>query len=80
MANKASDFLERNSVDGKIHVQSALLELWARQENIFSLIDELKEGLAGYAGYMEQMDNRIKKLEPTIEIFSEGEAKNILRG
>lgn len=79
MASKASEFLERNSVEGKIHVQAALLELWARQENIFELINEIKEGLAGYAGYMEHLDGRIKKLEPTIEIFSEGEAKQEIR-
>lgn len=78
--NTASAFLERNSSDGRIHVQSALLELWARQQNIFELINEMKEGLGGYAHYMEKMDERIKKLEPTIQIFSEGEAKDFLKG
>lgn len=78
--SKASEFLERNSVDSKIHVQAALLELWARQENIMELINEFKEGMAGYAGYMEHLDERLKKLEPTIQIFSEGEAKDLLKG
>lgn len=73
--SKASEFLERNSSEGRIHVQAALLELWARQQNIITLIEEIKEGLAGCAVYMEKMDERIKKLEPTIQIFSEGEAK-----
>lgn len=80
MANKASEFLERNSVDGKIHVQAALLELWARQENINRHIEEIKEGLAGYAGFMELIDERLKKLEPTIQVFSEREAKDFLKG
>lgn len=80
MGNKASDFIERNSTEGKIHVQSALLELWARQQNILALIEEIKEGMGGCAHYMEKMDDRIKKLEPTIQIFSEGEAKDFLKG
>jgi len=78
--NKASEFLERNSSEGKIHVQAALLELWARQQNIIEMLEEIREGIGGYAVYMEKMDERIKKLEPSIQIFSEGEAKDFLKG
>lgn len=77
-SNKASDFLERNSVGGKIHVQAALIELWARQQNILDVLNSIKEGLAGYAEYMEKMDDRITKLEPTIQIFSQDQAKDLL--
>lgn len=77
--NKASDFLERNSIEGKIHVQAALLELWARQQNIINMIEELKEGMAGYANYMEKLDERLAKLEPKIDIVSPEQAKIILK-
>lgn len=77
--DKASDFLDRNSVDGKIHVQAALLELWARHKTSLDIIEELKEALGGCAKYMEMMEERISKLEPTIKIVSETEAKHILK-
>lgn len=81
MENKdtASAFLERHSTsEGKIHVQSALLELWARQKNIQEMLQEIREGIGGYAAYMEKMDERLTKLEPTIQIVSEAEANKIL--
>lgn len=77
--DKASDFLERNSSDGRIHVQSALLELWARQQNMMTVLEEIKEALGGCAKYMENLEERVIKLEPTIKIVSEAEAKNILK-
>lgn len=77
--DKASDFLDRNSVDGKIHVQAALLELWARNRTALDILEEIKEALGGLAKYMEEMEERISKLEPTIKIVSETEAKHILK-
>lgn len=80
MGNKASEFLQRNSEEGKLHVGKAMLELWARQENILEMLNEIKEGLGGYAGYMEKMDERLQKLEPTIKIVSETEGSSFLKG
>lgn len=77
--NKASEFLERNSEDGKLHVGKAVLELWARQQNIIEMLEEIREGIGGYADYMEKMDERIKNLEPKIQIFNSNEAKTYLK-
>lgn len=78
MANKASEFLDRNSINGKIYVQGALLELWARQQNIIEMLEEIREGIGGYATYMEKMDERLTKLEPKIQIFSPNEGTSFL--
>lgn len=76
--NTAQEFLERNQHDGRIVVQSALIELWARQQSALNEIELIKQALAGYADYMEKMDERLMKLEPTIKVVSEAEAKKIL--
>ena len=79
-SEKPTTFLERHQSDGKVVVVSALLELDARMKNIQMMIEELREGMAGFVHCMDHFDDRLKKLEPTIQIFSEGEAKNILKG
>ena len=76
--NKASEFLERNSENGKLHVGKAVLELWARQQNILDMLEEIREGIGGYAAYMEKMDERLKKLEPTIQVFGVNEGTSFL--
>lgn len=78
--NTAYEFLQRNQSEGKIVVQSALVELWARHQSALNEIELLKQALAGYADYMEKMDQRLEKLEPKITIVSEHEAKNFLKG
>ena len=78
--NSASEFLERNQHEGRIVVQSALLELWARQQSALNELELIKQTLSGYADYMEKMDERLMKLEPTIKVISEQEAKSILKG
>ena len=63
----------------KLIVGSALLELEARLKNAYLIIDELKEGMAGYAAYMEKMDERLKKIEP-VGIIGAEEARQIILG
>lgn len=78
--NTAQEFLLRNSHENKIIVGSALIELWTRHQSALNEIELLKQALAGYADYMEKMDQRLEKLEPKITIVSEHEAKNFLKG
>ena len=81
MENKdtAQKFMERNQHEGRIVVQSALVELWSRHQSALNEIELLKQALAGYANYMEDMDNRLKKLEPTIQVFGANEIKTHLK-
>jgi len=73
-------FLERHQSDGRLMAVSAIGELWARQQSLLNENELLKQALAGYAEYMEKMDERLIKLEPKIQIVSEHEAKNFLKG
>ncbi len=75
---KESNILERHQTEGKIVVGSALLELEARLKNAYLIIDTLKEGMAGYAAYMEKLEERIQKLEPKGLIGAEEASKIIL--
>ena len=71
-------FIERHQKDGKVIVVSALHELDARITGMYNLLDEIREGLKGYAEYMEKMDERLEKLEPKIQIFGPNEGTNYL--
>lgn len=77
--SRETNILERHQTEGKIVVGSALLELEARLKNAYLLIDELREGMAGYAAYMEKMDERLKALEP-VGLISAEEASKVNLG
>ena len=78
--NTKQTILERHSVDGKFLIGNALLELDARIKTIYGVIDEVKEVLTGYSAWAEKTDERLQKIDPKIEIISEHEAKQILKG
>lgn len=80
---KASDFLERNSVEDKdgvkkIHVGNSLIELYARIKSMQLKLNELESAV----GYFTTLEDRINTLEGNkkIQVVSEGDAKNILKG
>lgn len=78
MENKKT-IIGRHTEEGKFMIGNALLELEARIKTCYSVIDELKEALQGYASWASKVDERLQKLDPKIEIISEYEAKQILK-
>jgi hypothetical protein len=81
--NKES-IIERHTIEvsegiKKLDLINLLLELEARQKGVNVILEEVKEVLAGQAKWAETIELRVKKLEPTIQIFSEHEATNLLK-
>jgi len=70
----------RHHTEKGFNVAGMCLELDARIKTLYATIDELKAVIQGQAAWAESVDLRLKKLEPTIQVFSEGEAKIILKG
>ena len=63
----------------KLDLVNALLELDARIKTVYCVIDEIKEVLQGQAVWSEQVDERLQKIDPKIEIISPDQARNILK-
>jgi hypothetical protein len=78
MENK-EDIFSRHSSEKGLNLAGVIIELEARIRTTYIVIDELKEVIAGQAKWAEIVDTRLKKLEPTIQIFSESEAKTLLK-
>ncbi len=51
----------------------------ARIKTVYGVIDEIKEVLQGQAAWSKEVDERLQKIDPKIEIVSEFEAKQILK-
>jgi len=81
MENKeeATDIFSRHCNEKGFNIATAMMELEARLKTAYAVIDELKEVIQGQAKWAEIVDTRLKKLEPTIQIVSEAEAKIILK-
>lgn len=76
--------IERHTVETepgirKLDLVNILLELDARQKNVIALINELREVISGQAAWSKEVDERLQKLDPKIEIVSEYEANKILK-
>lgn len=80
MIENKQTILDRHTVDGKFMIGNALLEIDARIKTMYGVIDELKEVLQGFAAWAEKTDERLQKISPKIDIISEHEAKQILKG
>lgn len=83
---KASDFIEKYTVvneDGKkqIHMVNAVIELYARIKSVQNEIKNIHELLGDYGQAGIDFDKRLLELEgkKSIQIVTEGEAKQILR-
>lgn len=73
-----NNLFTRHNTDKGFNVAGMCLELDARIKTLYATIDELKAVIQGQAAWSEATDIRLKKLEPTIQVFSEGEAKIML--
>jgi len=80
MIENKQTILERHTEDGKFLIGNALLELDARIKTIYGVLDEIKEVLQGQAAWSQKTDERLQKIDPKIEIISEYQAKQILKG
>lgn len=80
MENKS--LIERHTVgDGdnrKVNAISAFQEIDVRLKTLFLQIKELQEGLMGAATLMKELEERVNKVAPKIDIVSIDEAKKIL--
>jgi len=77
--NNNSNLYTRHLTDKGFNVAGMALEIDARIKTLYSVIDDLKAVIQGQAAWAEQVDIRLKKLEPTIQVFSENDAKIILK-
>lgn len=81
MENKG--LLERHMViddagNKKINAITALQEIDVRMKTMSLQIQELQEGLMGAATLVKELEERINKVAPKIDIVSVQEAKKIL--
>jgi len=78
-----NNLLERHTVtdengNKKINAITALQEIDVRIKTIVLQIQELQEGLMGAATLMKELEERVNKVSPKIDIVSVQEAKKIL--
>ena len=59
-------------------IADALLELDARYKNIHSILNEIKEVLAGQAAWSKETDERLQRLDPKIILKGDKEFDNTL--
>ncbi len=79
MENKESnDIFARHCTEKGFNIAGAFIEMEARIKTMYTVIDEMKEVIQGQAKWAEITDERLKKLEPTITIYSENDVKNML--
>lgn len=76
---KGNDIFLRHSSEKGLNLAGVIIELEARLKTAYVVIDEMKEVIQGQAKWAETIELRVKKLEPTIQIFSEHEATNLLK-
>ena len=76
---KGNDIFSRHSSEKGLNLAGVIIELEARLKTAYIVIDEMKEVIQGQAKWAETIELRVKKLEPTIQIFSEHEATNLLK-
>jgi len=76
---ESNDIFARHCTEKGFNIAGAFIEMEARIKTMYAVIDELKEVAQGQAKWAEIVDTRLKKLEPTIQVFSEHEAKTILK-
>lgn len=80
MENKS--LIERHTVgDGdsrKVNAISAFQEIDVRLKTLSLQVKELQEGLMGAATLMKELEERVNKVAPKIDIVSLDEAKKIL--
>lgn len=58
---------------GKFNIFGALSELDARIKNYYTVLDEIKEVLTGYAKWAEETDIRLQKVDPKILLSGDKE-------
>ena len=75
---EGNDIFTRHCTEKGFNIAGAFVEMEARLKTAYTVIDELKEVIQGQAKWAETIDLRLKKLEPTIQVFGENEAKIIL--
>lgn len=75
---EGTDMYSRHISEKGFNVHGMCKELEARIKTLYSVIDEMKEVIQGQAKWAEQMELRVKKLEPTIQIYSENDVKIML--
>lgn len=80
MEQKEDNLYTRHLTEKGFNIAGQSLELEARIKTLYAVIDELKAVIQGQASWAETVDLRLQKLEPNIQVFSEGEAKIILKG
>lgn len=74
------NIIERYTKEGQFQIGSALLELEARQKSINLVLDEIRDVLKGMAQWSSEVETRLQKVDPKIEVISEFEGKRILNG
>lgn len=72
------DLYARHITEKGFNIAGMCLELEARLKTAYVVIDELKAAIQGQAKWAEEMEIRLKKLEPTIQVFSENDVKTML--
>lgn len=73
------NIIERYTKEGQFQIGSALLELEARQKSINLVLDEIRDVLKGMAQWSSEVETRLQKVDPKIEVISEFEGKKILK-
>lgn len=71
MSDKKETIIERHTVtleDGRsmFKIADAIMELDARIKTYYKALDEVKEVLAGFAAWSEQINNRMNRIDPKI--------------
>jgi hypothetical protein len=61
-------------------IADALLEMEARHTTMLTLINEVKEVLAGFAKWAEETDARLQKVDPKIILRGDKEFDETIKG
>jgi len=62
----------------KLNITNCILELDARIKSLSIILEEIKEALQGFSVITIEMNERLNKLSPKIDIVSEAEARSLI--
>lgn len=78
MENKENDIFARYCTEKGFNIAGAFIEMEARLKTMYTVIDEMKAVIQGQAAWSKETDERLQKISPKIEIFSENDVKTML--
>jgi len=76
----ASGMLRFDIVKAVLEIEERIINLEARFKGHSLMLEEMKEVMHGMAQWSSEVETRLQKVDPKIEIVSEFEGKKLLKG